>query len=1044
MTSTSTSTSLAWQWVIEALARREEFDISVLGDFILKNPVLLNSAPSFVREAVSLRFLEALVNLHKENSSVWYSGREIDPNLSCEEVLCQQTRKFCHAARLFNLGKDRVKVFNGELHNFIIQKKASFPKTFLQKLKEKILRDRCPALLPLMEMSGLPIQNKSDDAKCNACDGSQMAKQLEISIQENQIQQLGQGSAAQNIGDTDRFLDKNSVPKEHNYQRSNDFTEDIMLKRIKLNSDHHYPGIHNSVDFAHGSNTAASREVTSESMQCLLKKNGAEAGIVKTEGNDKTSIQSSFCGFLTLENSGVISPQLPFSDKIVVQEDSNGLGSHFPLESSVACDVGGHLKKDSSIVQQPCDENVSFQETPKNGSKEKTIAVLHEKICLNIQSSVAPIRDDDRTLEGLSDFGPNHYEAFATEKCYLPRLQANISDDSIGDCTEESLCIKCNNGGELLNCSNTDCFISVHEACLKSSPQFETSGLFYCPFCLCDRAAIAYRKAKENYLQKRKCLSVFVGGDFARKHQKMISSTALQRKKQSIENSPVLVNGNSSGCTRDQPVGTSIEPDEQTRQVVVPQSRVNCKLTCQRGSPADINDDMIVREVALTIENANVALNKVDVVHTCSNSDHVEVTKNQQPGDPHTPAHTIHVPFQEDSRDSRQVHHVRQSAADIVGNSCGQLNVKSSLFRRVDPRDTSSLENEQGQQADNGYACEKSQVLLCHKVNQEGCKGHGCFSNHPSISDDNILCGVKSLIQNVNDNLSRGDINPGINGEQINIGENQQRGEPIFTADSDLPDPCVKYAHGVQNGNSEIVGNICGPLNVESNQFNMKQVNEVSVEANLQAPQPDSNMVDSAKASHTTTNVDDNKVVCKVVPLLQNVNTDLIEEDPFPCNTKEQIKVEKEKQLEDLAVACNDHFTFLRDSSDARYVDDAEQGDVRMINYHNKVEAHNEEEDENAEKISTRKSHRNKFSARKSKRSQPMVLSQRRRFLWTREEVEVLKEAIHKFGKKPKGNISWIKILEYGRHIFHESREPKDLREKWKNLMKKEGSSTGT
>ncbi|KAG6471253.1 hypothetical protein ZIOFF_072363 [Zingiber officinale] len=945
----------------------------------------------FVREAVSLRFLEALVNLHKENSSVWYSGREIDPNLSCEEVLCQQTRK---EKNMITLEARLQKILGSGKH-------LSF--WLLSQLKEKILRDRCPALLPLMEMSGLPIQNKSDDAKCNACDGSQMAKQLEISIQENQIQQLGQGSAAQNIGDTDRFLDKNSVPKEHNYQRSNDFTEDIMLKRIKLNSDHHYPGIHNSVDFAHGSNTAASREVTSESMQCLLKKNGAEAGIVKTEGNDKTSIQSSFCGFLTLENSGVISPQLPFSDKIVVQEDSNGLGSHFPLESSVACDVGGHLKKDSSIVQQPCDENVSFQETPKNGSKEKTIAVLHEKICLNIQSSVAPIRDDDRTLEGLSDFGPNHYEAFATEKCYLPRLQANISDDSIGDCTEESLCIKCNNGGELLNCSNTDCFISVHEACLKSSPQFETSGLFYCPFCLCDRAAIAYRKAKENYLQKRKCLSVFVGGDFARKHQKMISSTALQRKKQSIENSPVLVNGNSSGCTRDQPVGTSIEPDEQTRQVVVPQSRVNCKLTCQRGSPADINDDMIVREVALTIENANVALNKVDVVHTCSNSDHVEVTKNQQPGDPHTPAHTIHVPFQEDSRDSRQVHHVRQSAADIVGNSCGQLNVKSSLFRRVDPRDTSSLENEQGQQADNGYACEKSQVLLCHKVNQEGCKGHGCFSNHPSISDDNILCGVKSLIQNVNDNLSRGDINPGINGEQINIGENQQRGEPIFTADSDLPDPCVKYAHGVQNGNSEIVGNICGPLNVESNQFNMKQVNEVSVEANLQAPQPDSNMVDSAKASHTTTNVDDNKVVCKVVPLLQNVNTDLIEEDPFPCNTKEQIKVEKEKQLEDLAVACNDHFTFLRDSSDARYVDDAEQGWFPDLS------------------------------------SDFLVLQ-----ITANEVCILVQEAIHKFGKKPKGNISWIKILEYGRHIFHESREPKDLREKWKNLMKKEGSSTGT
>lgn len=56
----------------------------------------------------------------------------------------------------------------------------------------------------------------------------------------------------------------------------------------------------------------------------------------------------------------------------------------------------------------------------------------------------------------------------------------------------------------------------------------------------------------------------------------------------------------------------------------------------------------------------------------------------------------------------------------------------------------------------------------------------------------------------------------------------------------------------------------------------------------------------------------------------------------------------------------------------------------------------------------------------------------------------LVQEAIYEFGKKSQGNISWIKILEYGRHLFHESRQPKDLKEKWKNLMKKEASGAGT
>lgn len=65
----------------------------------------------------------------------------------------------------------------------------------MSQLKEGILLDRCPALLPLKEISGVPIQ--TNDAQCNARDGFQKVKQIEISIQDNQIHPSEQSSVYQ-------------------------------------------------------------------------------------------------------------------------------------------------------------------------------------------------------------------------------------------------------------------------------------------------------------------------------------------------------------------------------------------------------------------------------------------------------------------------------------------------------------------------------------------------------------------------------------------------------------------------------------------------------------------------------------------------------------------------------------------------------------------------------------------------------------------------------------------------------------------------------
>lgn len=64
---------------------------------------------------------------------------------------------------------------------------------------------------------------------------------------------------------------------------------------------------------------------------------------------------------------------------------------------------------------------------------------------------------------------------------------------------------------------------------------------------------------------------------------------------------------------------------------------------------------------------------------------------------------------------------------------------------------------------------------------------------------------------------------------------------------------------------------------------------------------------------------------------------------------------------------------------------------------------------------------------------------------WQNYHWEVLllvQEAVHELGEKNDGSIPWVKILELGRHVIHKTRQPGDLKDKWRNMKKKEASRT--
>lgn len=101
----------------------------------------------------------------------------------------------------------------------------------------------------------------------------------------------------------------------------------------------------------------------------------------------------------------------------------------------------------------------------------------------------------------------------STKKHAFLSSQCTYYEDSVEtiDLTEVNVCVKCNEGGQMLVCSSDACPLVVHESCLGSAAAFDGNGNFYCPFCAYSRAISVYKEAKKKASLARKDLEAFVG-----------------------------------------------------------------------------------------------------------------------------------------------------------------------------------------------------------------------------------------------------------------------------------------------------------------------------------------------------------------------------------------------------------------------------------------------------------------------------------------------------------------------------------------------------
>jgi hypothetical protein len=140
----------------------------------------------------------------------------------------------------------------------------------------------------------------------------------------------------------------------------------------------------------------------------------------------------------------------------------------------------------------------SEQKNEKNGTD-----VQKDNCCTSIPNS-----SKDRDRESAKKTS-NEEKSKDTFPEISVRSKDQDIDDSLEGLSQQDLCIKCGEDGQLLKCS--DCSLGAHDSCFGSSVTFEETNLFYCPVCFYKRARETYEKAKTSYCEAKKNLAAYLG-----------------------------------------------------------------------------------------------------------------------------------------------------------------------------------------------------------------------------------------------------------------------------------------------------------------------------------------------------------------------------------------------------------------------------------------------------------------------------------------------------------------------------------------------------
>ncbi|PON72835.1 GAMYB transcription factor [Parasponia andersonii] len=152
----ASESTLAWVWVIEAVASFKEVDLSLLQDLVKAAPEIPDDLAKNAKEMVALKCLETLfAPPHNEITSDVPSTQGLkvgfDFSQSCEDVL----KRILQESSVPQLS-------NWDIYPFLSHKRACMKKCSLVELKEAILDGTHPYADFLREKSGLAFPNRAE------------------------------------------------------------------------------------------------------------------------------------------------------------------------------------------------------------------------------------------------------------------------------------------------------------------------------------------------------------------------------------------------------------------------------------------------------------------------------------------------------------------------------------------------------------------------------------------------------------------------------------------------------------------------------------------------------------------------------------------------------------------------------------------------------------------------------------------------------------------------------------------------------------------
>ncbi|XP_022746289.1 uncharacterized protein LOC111296311 [Durio zibethinus] len=495
----SSGPSRPWLWIIEYLSSFPQMDTSVIRDLIETAPVSPDGLGKNTSERVALRCLEEVFGPKNglENVAPPDSRVAFDLSSSCEDVL----EHILQEVPLSNLKKAGAELLRLDVNPFMMHKRASLPKCALEQLKSSILEEipdhegdeNVPTLRP----------DDSDDENCNQ-EGNLIPQ---IHENDNEILQDG-------------LLERNSI---HSKRCRNDLVAGNLVGLVSVNQNSLHNDLHLNAKKFKQDATCTIQSVEQIPI-CLHGEEQLEdlsGGIIKVteiEGNNlgkdsqagegdqdvcvpsRTLGQSDAFGHVELQDNQMVNVQN--ADVLAERKYGNRPCQNVVMNESDHVENGALQRGASGDAGENIDQGFPLS-SPNSSSADG--------LQQNIDLVEAKADMDHPCVEQICEYEDERFNIALKKSLFLSSL-CTPSQDLVRKAgwTEQNICAKCNQNGQVLICSSSGCQLVVHESCLDSAARFDEKGNFYCPFCAYSVSISKYLEAKDKASLARKELAAFM------------------------------------------------------------------------------------------------------------------------------------------------------------------------------------------------------------------------------------------------------------------------------------------------------------------------------------------------------------------------------------------------------------------------------------------------------------------------------------------------------------------------------------------------------